>query len=147
MFSTCLGSNFPPHWGNTCPKIAEHLRTKRSVAAQARKDANCVSSEERQLAFQLQHTPKDDFIMPSIQGYNSWPYNSGKECYESHAVLDTGANSTYINNRRLLENISRPSAQAVIVADGSTHPIEASGTLLGFPSIQADLVPTFKKNS
>ena len=84
-------------------------------------------------------------MMPSIQGYNSWPYNSGKECYVSHAILDTGANSTYINNRRLLDNITHPSASSVIVADRSIHPIEASGTLVGFPSIHADLVPTFKK--
>jgi len=43
------------------------------------KDAHFVSNEERQLAFHMQDTPKDDFVMPSIQGYNSWPYNSGKE--------------------------------------------------------------------
>ena len=33
-----------------------------------------------------------------------------------------------------------------MVADGSIHSIEASGTLVCFPSIQADLVPTFKKS-
>ena len=127
-------------------KIAEHLRSKRSIAAQVRKDAHFVSNEERQLAFHLQDTPKDDFVMPSIQGHNSCPYNSGKEYYLSHAVLDMCANSTYINNRRLFDNITTPSAPSVIVADGSIHHIEASGTLLGFPSIHADLVPTLKKS-
>jgi len=63
----------------------------------------------------------------------------------SHAVLGTGADSTYINNRRLLDNITHLSAPSVVVADGSIHPIEASGTLVGFLSIHADLVPTFKK--
>jgi hypothetical protein len=33
-----------------------------------------------------------------------------------------------------------------MVADGSTHPIVASGNLLGHPSIHADLVPTFTQN-
>ena len=80
MFPACISSNSPPHWGNTCPKIAEHLRGKRSVAAQVRKDAHFFSNEERQLAFNMQDTPQAAFVMPSIQGYNSRPYNSGKEC-------------------------------------------------------------------
>ena len=92
MFPACLSSNSLPHWGNTCPKIAEHLRGKRSIAAKIRKDAHFVSNEKRQLDFHLQDTPKDDFVMPSIQGYNSWSYKSGKEWYMSHNVLDTGAN-------------------------------------------------------
>jgi len=32
------------------------------------------------------------------------------------------------------------------VADGSAHTIEASGTLLGHPSIHADYVPSFTNN-
>ena len=32
------------------------------------------------------------------------------------------------------------------MADGSTHTIEASGTLLGYPSIHADYVPSFTNN-
>jgi hypothetical protein len=34
----------------------------------------------------------------------------------------------------------------VVVADGTVHPIKASGTLLGHPSIHADVVPTFTQN-
>ena len=75
--------------------MAEDIRNKRAFVAQVRKDAHFVSSEERQLAFTMHEYPKDDFGMSFIQGYNSWQYNSGKEYCVSHAVLDTGANSTY----------------------------------------------------
>ena len=87
---------FAASLGNTYPKIAEHLCGKRSIAAQVRKDAHFVSNEERQLAFNMQDTPQAAFVMPSIQGYNSRPYNSGKECCVSQAVLDTGANSAIL---------------------------------------------------
>ena len=81
------------------------------------------------------------FITPTIQGYNAWPYDAGKSCISNNtAILDTGANSTYVTNRRLLNNITHPSSESVMVADGTEHPIEASGTLLGHPSIRADLV-------
>jgi len=53
MFPAYLGSNSQPHWGNTCPKIAEHLRSKLSIASQVQKDAHFVSNEERRLAFHL----------------------------------------------------------------------------------------------
>jgi len=82
--------------------------------------------------------------MPPIQGYNSWPFDSDEKSCVSHAVLDTGANSTYINNRQLLENMTPPSAPSVMVVGWSIHPIEASGTLVGFPSIHADFVPALK---
>jgi len=51
-----------------------------------------------------------------------------------------------IINRDLLDNITKPATEHVIVADGSAHPIEASGTLLGHPSIHADYVLTFTHN-
>ena len=56
------------------------------------------------------------------------------------------ANSTYVIDRRLLDNISLPSHQFAFLADGSSRPIQSSGTLLGHPSIHADLVPTFTLN-
>jgi hypothetical protein len=87
----------------------------------------------------VQDPPKDTFVMPPIQGYNSWPFDSDEKSCVSHAVLDTGANSTYINNRQLLENMTPPSAPSVMVVDWSIHPIEASGTLVGFPSIKSDV--------
>ena len=81
-----------------------------------------------------------------IQGYDAWPFNHGKHTFNI-AILDTGVNSTYVINRDLLDNITNPAtAQHVIVADGSAHTIEASGTLLGYPSIHVDNVPSFIKN-
>ena len=49
-------------------------------------------------------------------------------------------------HRYLLDNITNPATDQVIVADGSAHTIEALGTLLGHPSIHADHVPTFTNN-
>jgi len=63
-----------------------------------------VSDEERQLAFDMEGTPREEFVTPSSQGYNSWQFNSGTTHLDSSAVLDTGANSSYVNNRRLLVN-------------------------------------------
>ena len=62
------------------------------------------------------------------------------------AILDTGANSSYVITRDPLDNITNPATEHVIVADGSTHSIDASGTLLGHPSIHADYVPSFTNN-
>ena len=145
MFSECPTSRSPPHWGNTCPQIAEHMRSKKALATHHRKDYRLVSDEERQLAFDMQDTLAEEFVTPSVQGYNSWPFNSGTTHLDTSAVLDTGANSTYVNNRRMLVNPSSLLSPSVMVADGSTHTIQESGTLIGFSSIQADYVPTFTK--
>jgi hypothetical protein len=81
----------------------------------------------------LQTEPKDpEPPIDDIPGYNAW--------------IATEANSTYVINRKLLNNITKPATEHVVVADGSAHPIEASGTLLGHPSIHADYVPTFTQN-
>jgi hypothetical protein len=93
----------------------------------------------------LDDSREPDYVVPSIQGYNAWPYDSGKSL-DSNAILDTGANSTYVTHRLLLENTTLPSSESVLVADGTAHTITASGTLLGHPSIQADLVPSFHQN-
>ena len=42
-----------------------------------------------------------DYVQPSIPGYNAWPYDSGK-IPNTTAILDTGANSTYVKHRLLL---------------------------------------------
>jgi hypothetical protein len=60
--------------------------------------------------------------------------------------MDTGANSTYVTDRRLLNNLSLPSHQSVFLADGSSHPIQSSGTLVDHPSIHAVSVPNFSQN-
>ena len=80
-----------------------------------------MSDEERRLAFDLQENQRDEFVSPSIQGYNSWPFYSRTMSLDSSAVLDTGANSTYVNYRRLLVNQSSPLSTSVMVADGTTH--------------------------
>jgi hypothetical protein len=64
----------------------------------------------------------------------------------SPVILDTGANNTYVNDRRLITNLTSGSA-SVEVADGSHHHILASGNLVIHPSIPAHLVPSFKNNS
>ena len=94
---------------------------------------------------QLDGSREPDYVQPSIPGYNIWPYDSGKLHYTT-AILDTGANSTYVTHRLLLDNTTLPSSASVTVADGTKHPITASGTLLGHPSIRADLVPSFHQN-
>ena len=62
-----------------------------------------------------------------IQGYDAWPFNYGKPTSIT-AILDTGSNSTYVIHRDLLDNITNPATEQVVVADGSAHTIEASGT-------------------
>ena len=42
--------------------------------------------------------------------------------------------------------MSLPSHQSVFLADGSSHPIQSSGALVGHPSIHADLVPAISQN-
>jgi len=75
---------------------------------------------------------------------DAWSYNHGKRTSNT-AILDTGENSTYVINKDLLDNITSPATEHVIVADGSAHPIEGLSTLLGYPSIHADYVPIFPK--
>ena len=79
----------------------------------------------------------------NVLGINS-PYDAGINI-SSPSILDTGANNTYINDRWLITNLTSGSA-SVEVADGSHHPILASGNLVSHPSIPAHLVPSFKNN-
>ena len=68
-----------------------------------------------------------------VPGINT-PYDTGINI-SSPAILDTGANNTYVNDRRLITNLTSGSA-SVKVADGSHHPILASGNLVSlFPLI------------
>jgi len=90
-------------------------------------------------------TRSQPFPIERIQGYDAWPFNHGKSI-STTAILDTGTNSTYVIHRDLLDNMTNPATDQIIVADRSTHTIEASGTLLGHPSIHADYVPTFTNN-
>ena len=137
MFGKCMSLNSPPHWANTCPQIAQHLSNKKALAAHRR-----VTKEERDMASaQLDGSREPDFVPASIPGYNAWPYDSGT-LPNTSAILDTGANSTYVTHRLLLDNTTLPSSASVTVADGTEHPITASGTLIGHPSIRADLVPS-----
>jgi hypothetical protein len=141
MFEKCTSLNSPPHWANTCPQIAQHLSAKKALAAHRR-----VTKKERDLSSsQLDGSREPDYVQPSIPGYNAWPYDSGK-LPNTTAILDTGANSTYVTHRLLLDNTTLPSSASVTVADGTEHPITASGTLLGHPSIRADLVSSFHQN-
>jgi hypothetical protein len=89
----------------------------------------------------------DDGVRQQIDKYDyvpgiNRPYDSGI-LSSSTAILNRGANSTYVNHRRYLTNLSVPSWPSVTVADGTKHPIFASGTLLGHPTVKADLVPSF----
>jgi len=78
-----------------------------------------------------------------VPGIN-FPYDVGIKI-SSPAILDTGTNNTYVNDRRIITNLTSASA-SVEVADGSHHPILASGNLVSHPSIPAHLVPSFKNN-
>ena len=57
------------------------------------------------------------------------PYDAGINI-SSPAILDTGTNNTYVNDRRLITNLTSGSVE---VADGSHHPILASGNLVSHP--------------
>ena len=82
---------------------------------------------------------RNDF-MPGI----NHPCDAGITCHSS-AILDTGANQTYVNDRRLISNLHSETA-SVEVADGSKHPILASGPLVSHPHIHANYVPSFSNN-
>ena len=73
---------------------------------------------------------------------NTWPFDAGNSLNHS-AILGTGADSTYVIDRRLLDSISLHSSQSVLLVDGSSHSIQSSGTLVGHPSIRTDLAPIF----
>ena len=62
-----------------------------------------------------------------VPGINS-PYDAGIRL-SSPAILDTGANNTNVNDRRLMTNLTSAS-DSVEVADGSHHPILASENLV-----------------
>ena len=59
------------------------------------------------------------------------------EFCDDYAILDTGANQTYVNDRRLISNLHSESG-SVEVADGSRNPIIASVPLLYHPHIHAN---------
>ena len=105
MFPACFSSSLPPHWGNTCPKIADTIFMVSVPLQHKFARVHVVSNEECQYAFHVQDTPKDDFWFHQFKVTILGP-NSGKACCVPHAVLHTGADSTYINNRRLLDNIT-----------------------------------------
>ena len=74
-----------------------------------------------------------------VPGINS-PYDAGIRL-SSPAILDTGANTTYVNDRRLMTNLTSAS-DSVEVADGTHHPILASGNLVNHPSIPDHFDPS-----
>ena len=91
----------------------------------------------------------DDNIRSDLGRYDympgiNHPYDASIPC-RSSAVLDTGANQTYVNDRRLISNLHSESS-LVEVADGSRHPIMASGPLVSHPHIYANYVPSFSTN-
>jgi len=59
------------------------------------------------------------------------------------AILDTGANNTYVDDRRQITHLTSASA-SVEVADGYHH-ILASEKLVNHPSIPAHFVPKFQE--
>jgi hypothetical protein len=93
----------------------------------------------------------DDIQAKLTSGYYNSPStksppDTGTLTYSPTAILDTGANSTYVTHRRFLTDITAPASPSVTVADGTVHPILASGMLVGYPDITADLVPSFSHN-
>ena len=74
----------------------------------------------------------------NVPGVNH-PYDSGTTSIP-FSILDSGANSAFVNDRQLLTNTSSPSSPLVQVSDGTLHPIVAPGTLLIYLNIKADFV-------
>jgi hypothetical protein len=66
MFATCANMNSAPHWGNSCPLIAQHLSNKKALAVSKR-----VTKEERAMAAQQTELSNETYITPTIQGYIS----------------------------------------------------------------------------
>jgi len=136
-YSTC--TNSMPHWGNNCPQLMAHLKAKRAFHASFRENDKVDYAFEKQ----KQRKKKEWDEGFSIQEVND--RFEGMSTTHS-AILDSGANSTYVINRCLLDNHTSPTSHSVTVADGSIHPIVTSGTLVGHPSIAADFVPSFTSN-
>ena len=65
---------------------------QKALASQRKKDHKVLDAQS------LFHSSTTDYVPPSIQGYNAWPFNTGKNLDYS-AILDTGANSTYVSDR------------------------------------------------
>jgi len=126
--------------------LANHLKSKRANSALSRQNTSKAINQFEALRFQ---DYCDDHIRTTtgnydyVPGLNS-PYDAGINI-SSPAILDTGANNTYVNDRRLISNLTSATA-LVEVADGSHHPILGSGTLVNHPSIPAHFVPSFKNN-
>jgi hypothetical protein len=80
MFSTCTNMNSAPHWGNSCPLIAQHLSNKAlAVSKRVTKEQWLLNSPSLPMTY----------IAPTIQGYNAWPYDAGKSCTSDNtAILD-----------------------------------------------------------
>ena len=81
-----------------------------------------ITNEEYAIAASQTEPRNPESPTDRIQGYDAWSFNHGKNT-SSSAILDTGANSTYVITRDLLDNITNPATEHVIVADGSTHSI------------------------
>ena len=54
----------------------------------------------------------------------------------SNAILDSGAYSSYVNNRKLITNTSPLLSPVIQVAGGYFRPILASGNFLGVPLLK-----------
>jgi len=146
QFKDCIANKSLPHWGNTCPVLANHLKSKRANSALSRQSTSKTINQFESLRFehfcdaQIRSTMGKYDYLPGINS----PYDAGIQI-SSPAILDTGANNTYVNDRRLLTNLTSAS-DSVEVADGTHHTIVASGTLVNHPSIPAHYVPSFKTN-
>ena len=80
-----------------------------------------------------------------LHGVNT-PYDAGIQP-TFFEILGTGANNTYVNDRRQISNMKSDSDSAFVeVADGSRLSITASGTLINHSTIQAHFVSSFSNN-
>ena len=125
LYSQC--TNQFPHWGNNCSVLVANLKAKRAFHASARQNDKVMEAWEKQkLRDKLEY--KDGYFTP---GYKD-RFDEGMSHLPT-AILDSGANSTYVIHRHLLENSTIPTSPSVSAADGSSHPILAPGTLVGHP--------------
>ena len=112
-----------PHWRNTCPHQSIRISPVGKVLRWY-----IWSDLSRYDYLPVGNKPNDAGIQPTFP-----------------AILDTGANNTYVNDSRLISNIKSDSA-FVEIADSSRLPITDSGTLINDPIIQANFAPSFSKN-
>ena len=130
-YAACIAQNKKPHWGNQCDNIASFNKAKREAGRL--KASSATSTRNR---FQAHSGSKDSDDDASVD--SATPICKPTPTF--HALIDSGANSIYVNDSSLI-TASIPTAandntSFVRVADGSLHRIKARGQFLNHKNVK-----------